>query len=134
MPRTTTWFTHFTRGASRISGKPATFFLAVAMILLWAGTGPLFHYSDTWQLVINTTTTVITFLMVFVIQSTQNRDSEAMHVKIDELIRSIDLANNCMLDLEEMEEQDLDKLRAEYEGLARKAREALRDQPTVKGG
>ena len=133
MPRTTTWFTHFTRGASRISGKPATFFVAVAMILLWAVTGPLFHYSDTWQLVINTSTTVITFLMVFVIQSTQNRDSEAMHVKLDELIRSIEVANNCMLDLEELEEEELDKIRAEYEALAARARKATRNQTLVEG-
>ncbi len=128
MPRETSWFTHFTRGASRISGKPATFFTAVALIVLWAVTGPLFHFSDTWQLVINTTTTVITFLMVFVIQSTQNRDSEAMHVKLDELIRAIDVANNCMLDLEELEEQDLDEIRSEFQALAARARQALKDK------
>lgn len=133
MPRTNSWFTHFTRGASRISGKPATFFLAVTMIVVWAGTGPLFHYSDTWQLVINTTTTVITFLMVFVIQSTQNRDSEAMHVKLDELIRSIEHANNCMLDLEELEEKELDMIRAEYEELAAKARQALKNKSLAQG-
>lgn len=133
MPRTTTWFTHFTRGASRISGKPMTFLVAVGMIVVWGVTGPLFHYSDTWQLAINTTTTVITFLMVFVIQSTQNRDSEAMHVKLDELIRAIEVANNCMLDLEELEETELDRIRAEFQLLATRAREALRDKPLVTG-
>lgn len=127
MPRRTTWFTHFTRGASRVSGKPATFLVAVALIVVWAATGPLFHYSDTWQLVINTTTTVITFLMVFVIQSTQNRDSEAMHVKLDELIRSIEVANNCMLDLEELEETELDKIRADFQALAAHARQRVEE-------
>ncbi|MEP6589898.1 MAG: low affinity iron permease family protein [Gemmatimonadota bacterium] len=131
MPRSTTWFTHFTRGAARISGKPLTFLAAAGLILLWALTGPIFHYSDTWQLVINTSTTVITFLMVFVIQSTQNRDSEAMHVKLDEIIRSIEVANNCMLDLEELEEDELDQIRSEFQLLASKARQTIRDQPST---
>jgi low affinity Fe/Cu permease len=89
---------------------------------MWAATGPLFGYSDTWQLVINTATTVVTFLMVFLIQSTQNRDTEAMQVKLDEIIRAIDSAKNELLDLEELEEKDLDRIRATYSDLARKAR------------
>ena len=91
--------------------------------MAWAVTGPLFGYSDTWQLVINTGTTVITFLMVFLIQSTQNRDTEAMQIKLDELIRVSRSANNALLDLEELEEKELDDLRAHYEDMARQARE-----------
>ncbi|MES2124806.1 MAG: low affinity iron permease family protein [Gemmatimonadota bacterium] len=131
MPRSSSWFTHFSRGASRVSGRPATFLVASGLILLWAVTGPIFHYSDTWQLVINTSTTVITFLMVFVIQSTQNRDSEAMHVKLDELIKSLDVANNCMLDLEELEEEELDQIREEFQQLAAKARKAVRAESST---
>ena len=93
---------------------------------VWAATGPLFGYSDTWQLAINTSTTVITCLMVFLIQGTQNRDSEAMHLKLDELIRSIEGAHNALLDLEELEERDLDKIRTSYQDLAKAAREAVR--------
>jgi low affinity Fe/Cu permease len=92
-------------------------------ILVWAVTGPLFKFSDTWQLVINTGTTIITFLMVFLIQNTQNRDTEAMQIKLDELIRATAKANNELLDLEEMEEAELDKLRAHYEAMAQKAKE-----------
>jgi low affinity Fe/Cu permease len=88
-------------------------------------TGPLFHFSDTWQLVINTGTTIVTFLMVFLIQNTQNRDSEAIHIKLDELIRAMDGAHNALLDLEELDEQALNRIRVNYERLAQTAREAL---------
>lgn len=117
------WFTSFAKWAARTTGRPATFLLAVAVIILWAVTGPLFGFSDTWQLVINTSTTIITFLMVFLIQNTQNRDSEAMQLKLDELIRAVNGAHNALLDLEELDEIELDRLRANYERLAEKARE-----------
>jgi low affinity Fe/Cu permease len=108
-----------------MTGRPATFALALAVILVWAVTGPLFKFSDTWQLVINTGTTIVTFLMVFLIQNTQNRDSEAMQVKLDELIRAMTGAHNALLDLEELEERDLDRIRANYERLAQQARARL---------
>ena len=109
-----------------MTGRPAAFAVAVTAIIVWALTGPLFHYSDTWQLVINTGTTIITFLMVFLIQNTQNRDSEAMQVKLDELIRAMNGAHNVLLDLEELEEKDLNRIRNNYERLAEQAREELR--------
>jgi len=94
----------------------------VAVVLAWVVTGPIFHFSDTWQLVINTATTVVTFLMVFLIQNTQNRDTEAIQIKLDELIRATKGAHNALLDLEELEEEALDQFRARYEALALKAR------------
>ena len=123
--RSTSWFTRFAKQAARLSGQPATFGAAVAIIVVWAFTGPLFHYSDTWQLVINTGTTIITFLMVFLIQNTQNRDSEAIQVKLDELIRVTEGAHTALLDLEELEEHDLEQIRASYAELAKRAREDL---------
>jgi low affinity Fe/Cu permease len=96
--------------------------LAAGVIVIWGVTGPVFDFSDTWQLVINTGTTIVTFLMVFLIQSTQNRDTEAVQVKLDEIIRAIGNAKNELLDLEELEEKDLDTIRATYQELARKAR------------
>ena len=116
-------YSQLAKSASRYCGRPRVFALAVAVILVWIITGPLFGFSDTWQLVINTGTTVITFLMVFLIQSTQNRDTEAMQIKLDELIRVSRSANNALLDLEELEEKELDDLRAHYEDMARQARE-----------
>jgi low affinity Fe/Cu permease len=124
--KSSSWFTHFAKATARITGRPATFAVAVGVILAWAITGPFFRFSDTWQLVINTSTTIVTFLMVFLIQNTQNRDSEAIQVKLDELIRAIDGAHNALLDLEEMEETDLDRIRADYERLAERARTGLR--------
>jgi low affinity Fe/Cu permease len=100
--------------------------LAVAVIVVWAITGPIFVFSDTWQLIINTGTTIVTFLMVFLIQNTQNRDSEAMQVKLDELIRAITGAQNVLLDLEELDDEELDSIREEYLELAERAREELR--------
>jgi low affinity Fe/Cu permease len=125
-PRSSSWFTRFAKRASRLAGRPLSFSIAVGGVLAWACTGPLFGFSDTWQLVINTTTTIITFLMVFVIQNTQNRDSEAIHVKLDELIRCSKGAHNALLDLEELEEKDLDVIRDSYEALAKRARKELR--------
>jgi len=120
--RSTSWFTHLTKRTCHASGRPATFIVAVLVIATWALTGPLFGFSDTWQLVINTGTTIVTFLMVFLIQSTQNRDSEAIQVKLDEIIRAIGNAKNELLDLEELEEEDLDEIRATYHSMAEKAR------------
>lgn len=118
-------FTIFAKATSRATGRPSAFTLAGTVILVWMVTGPLFNFSDTWQLVINTGTTIVTFLMVFLIQNTQNRDSEAMQVKLDEIIRSIDGAHNALLDLEELEEKELDLIRADYQNLAKKARAEL---------
>ena len=115
-------FTRFAKWTAHATGRPAAFIIAASVIIVWAITGPIFHFSDTWQLVINTGTTVVTFLMVFLIQCTQNRDSEATQVKLDELIRAIGNAKNELLDLEELEEEDLDKIRESYEEIARKAR------------
>jgi low affinity Fe/Cu permease len=120
------WFTRFAKITARRAGHPATFCVAVAIILLWAATGPLFGFSDTWQLIINTGTTIITFLMVFLIQNTQNRDSEAIQVKLDELIRSIEGAHLALLDLEELDDKDLDRICGDYRELARQARKDLR--------
>ncbi len=116
------WFVHFAQWISHVTGRPVTFMLAVAAILVWGLTGPLFGYSDTWQLVINTATTIITFLMVFVIQNTQNRDTASMHIKIDELIRVTQKARNVLLDLEEVDDSTLEQLRQDYGRLARKAK------------
>jgi low affinity Fe/Cu permease len=101
--------------------------IALAVIIAWALSGPLFQFSDTWQLVINTGTTIVTFLMVFLIQNTQYRDSEALQVKLDELIRVTKGAHTVLLDLEELDDDELDRIRADYEALAEKAREDLRD-------
>ncbi len=119
-------FTRFAKWASRAVGRPAAFTIAFATLVLWAISGPLFDFSDTWQLIINTGTTIITFLMVFLIQNTQNRDAEAMHVKLDELIRSNKTAHNALLDLEDLEESELDRIRADYEQLAAQARGELK--------
>jgi low affinity Fe/Cu permease len=116
------WFTRFTKWTAHAAGRPLTFLAGVLLIVFWGLTGPLFGFSDTWQLVINTTTTIVTFLMVFLIQSTQNRDSEAMQVKLDEIIRAIGNAKNELLDLEELEEKELDAIKETYEKMARDAR------------
>ena len=120
------WFTRFAKVTAHAAGAPATFCVAVAIILLWAATGPIFGFSDTWQLVINTGTTIVTFLMVFLIQNTQNRDSEAIQVKLDELIRSIDGAHLALLDLEDLPDEDLQRICHDYRELAKEARTDLR--------
>src|SRR3989441_13211740 len=122
----TSLFSRFAKWAAYATGHPLAFLLAVGVILGWALTGPFYRFSDTWQLVINTDTTIITFLMVFLIQNTQNRDSAAMQLKLDELIRAVQGAHNALLDLEELTQKDLDQIRARYEALARHAREDLR--------
>jgi low affinity Fe/Cu permease len=129
-----TWFTRFAKRTALVTGRPSTFLLAAAVILVWAITGPLFHFSDTWQLVINTSTTIVTFLMVFLIQSTQNRDAEATQVKLDELIRAVGHAKNELLDLEELEEEDLDELRKTYLELAKKARGEMEERRKDQSG
>jgi low affinity Fe/Cu permease len=120
------WFAHFAQFVSHATGRPIAFLLAFASIVIWALLGPMFGYSDTWQLVINTATTIVTFLMVFVIQNTQNRDTAAMHIKIDELIRVTQKARNVLLDLEELDDKTLELLRKDYEQLARKAKSKTR--------
>ena len=120
--RGSSWYSRFAKAASHFCGRPPVFTLAVGVIVAWVVTGPLFHFSDTWQLVINTGTTIVTFLMVFLIQNTQNRDTEAMQIKLDELIRATRGAHNALLDLEELEEDQLDAFRRRYEALAAAAR------------
>src|SRR6266704_7173291 len=105
------WFSRFAKWTSSKLGHPLAFFIAVLIIVVWALAGPIFHFSDTWQLVINTGTTIITFLMVFLIQNTQNRDSEAMQVKLDELIRATGGCHNAVLDIEELSEEELDTIK-----------------------
>ncbi len=118
-------FSRFAKWISRETGHPVSFFIAGLVIVTWLATGPLFRFSDTWQLVINTGTTIITFLMVFLIQNTQNRDNAALQLKIDELIRATEGAHNALLDLEELEDEHLEQFRGQYEQLARLAREKL---------
>ena len=115
-------FSRLAKAASRFTGRPLCFGLALLVVAAWAITGPLFKFSDTWQLVINTGTTIVTFLMVFLIQNTQNRDTEAMHLKLDELIRATRGAHNRLMDLEEREEDELDELREQYENIAKHSR------------
>jgi low affinity Fe/Cu permease len=118
------WFTRLTKWTAHAAGQPAAFMLAVLVVMGWALTGPMFEFSNTWQLIINTGTTIATFLMVFLIQATQNRDGEAMQLKLDEIIRAIGNAKNELLDIEELEESDLIRIRRTYEDIARKARAA----------
>ena len=115
-------FERIARTATQATGSTLAFGLASLVIIVWIFTGPLFEFSDTWQLVINTGTTIVTFLMVFLIQNTQNRDTEAIQVKLDELIRATKGAHNALLDLEELEEENLDAFRVRYQALARAAR------------
>src|SRR6266550_2506831 len=107
-------FGKFAKKVARATGHPTAFALALLTVLVWLATGPIFGFSDTWQLVINTSTTIVTFLMVFLIQNTQNRDSVAMQLKLDELIRAMHGAHNALLDLEELTEGDLEKIRNDY--------------------
>ena len=133
-------FSNFARAVSGLAGRPAAFLFALAVVLAWAFTGPLFGYSDTWQLVINTGTTIVTFLMVFVIQNTQSRDTAAIQIKLDELIRATQGAHNAILDLEHLDDEQLALYLERYEALAARARSRLRagrldtDAPDIKPG
>jgi low affinity Fe/Cu permease len=137
--RSGSYFTRLAKFTARAAGRPHTFTLMVVLVIAWAVSGPYFHYSDTWQLTINTGTTIITFLMVFLIQATQNRDAEAIQIKLDELLRAQQGAHNALLGLEELEEEDLMRLRANYLRLAEEARRRLgegevdTDVPEVEG-
>ncbi len=112
----------FAKAVARVCGRPVVFTVAVGVIAVWILTGPIFGFSDTWQLVINTGTTIITFLMVFLIQNTQNRDTQAIQIKLDELIRATQGAHNALLDLEELDDRELEAFRKRYEKLAATAR------------
>jgi low affinity Fe/Cu permease len=114
-------FHSMARETSTAVGRPKSFFVACAIIAAWGISGPFFHFSNTWQLIINTGTTIVTFLMVFLIQNTQNRDSKALHLKIDELLRANRAARNTLMNLEEMSDDDLDELEAEFARLRRMA-------------
>jgi low affinity Fe/Cu permease len=120
------WFGQFSKRCAHATGHPAAFGIAVIIIIVWAGTGRLFGFSDTWQLVVNTGTTIVTFLMVFLIQNTQNRDTGAIQAKLDELIRATDGAHNALLDLEELDEREIEHIRRTYRDLAAEAREAIK--------
>jgi low affinity Fe/Cu permease len=124
--RATAWYSQFAKTAARFCGRPPVFALAVLVIVVWIFTGPIFQFSDTWQLVVNTGTTIVTFLMVFLIQNTQNRDTEAIQIKLDELIRATKGAHNALLDLEELEEHSLQSFRQRYQALASAARAELK--------
>jgi low affinity Fe/Cu permease len=119
-------FSRFARWIAHAAGHPAAFVIAVVVVLGWLLAGPVFRFTDTWQLVINTSTTIVTFLMVFLIQNTQNHDSGTVQLKLDELIRSVQGAHNALLDVERLTEQDLDRLRLQFGELARLARADLR--------
>ena len=131
MTRTSDWFTRFASAISHYTGHPLTFSTACIIVVVWAAIGPFAGFSDAWQLTINTGTTIITFLMVFIIQSTQNRDTAAMQVKLDELIRATRGAHNSLLDLEELSEKELEEFRTRYEELAQKARKTGKPKPEV---
>jgi low affinity Fe/Cu permease len=120
-------FTRFAKATARAAGHPTTFGLALLIILAWAVTGPIFRFSDTWQLIINTGTTIVTFLMVFLIQNTQNRDSVAMQIKLDELLRAAKGAETAMADLEDLTEEELDAFKTHYRKLAEAARSKMRE-------
>ena len=122
----------FARRTSSVLGTAWAFVCAILIIVVWAMTGPTFHYSDTWQLIINTGTTIVTFLMVFLIQNTQNRDAKAVHLKLDELIRAVGGARNQLVDLEKLSDDDLKALEAEFEKLRKKAEGAAEEVEELK--
>src|SRR5215469_15048641 len=111
------WFSRFASATAQLVGHPYMFFAAVIVLIVWAVSGPFFHFSDTWQLIINTGTTIVTFLVVFLIQNTQNRDAKALHLKLDELIRSHVPAHNDMIDIEKLSDEELEHLKERYAAL-----------------
>src|SRR5215469_7446230 len=115
------WFGHFATSASNWLGSRWAFVLAILIIVIWGVTGPVFHYSDTWQLIINTGTTIVTFIMVFLIQNTQNRDAKAINLKLNEIIRSIGKAQNDLIDIEKLSDEELDRLAEQYERIRQHA-------------
>jgi low affinity Fe/Cu permease len=119
-------FAHFARRVAATSGRPITFVVACVLLLGWALSGPLFHFSNTWQLVVNTGTTIITFLMVFLIQNTQNRDSQALQLKVDEIIRALKGAHTAVIDLENLTDAELEAVKGHYQRLAKTTREMLK--------
>ena len=125
MKKASSVYSRFSQWAARASGRPAAFISVLVLTFCWAISGPLFGFSDTWQLVMNTASSIITFLMVFIIQNTQNRQTEALQIKLDELIRATQGARNSLLDLEELEEGELADVLKHYERLAREARRRL---------
>lgn len=110
-------FSKFAQALSKWTGSPSTFLVAIVLICVWAASGPLFHFNDTWQLIINTSTTIITFLMVFLIQNTQNRDTDQLHIKIDELLRVTKDAQNAVLSLDNLDQKELRELRKKYKAM-----------------
>ena len=128
--KTASLFSLFAKKIARITGSPAAFIFAFAIIVVWGVTGPFFGFSDTWQLVINTGTTIVTFLMVFLIQNTQNRDAEAVQIKLDELIRVTEGAHNALMILEDLDEEELNRIRAKYKKLAEESRKTLMKEDT----
>ena len=131
MPYRSSPFNRFSKWIAHATGHPLAFGFALIVIIGWLASGPAFGFSDTWQLVINTGTTIVTFLMVFLIQNTQNRDTEALQIKIDELIRCVDGAQEALMDLEEMEEREIHAIRAKYARLAEEARRTMREEPQL---
>jgi len=121
------FFTHFAKSTAHYAGTPWVFLLACSVVIIWVITGPLFGYSDTWQLVINTGTTIVTFLMVFLIQNTQNRDTRAMQIKLDELIRTNKGAHTALLDLEELSDEEITAINRRYESIAKKSRKMTKE-------
>ena len=126
-------FRHFAHRTALAMGTPSAFAIALLIIVVWALTGPAFGYSDTWQLVINTGTTIVTFLMVFLIQNTQNRDTQAMHLKLDELIRAVEQARTELVDLEDLSDDELQRLQRQFESLRRAAAGRTRDRGSGAG-
>jgi len=126
------WFHLFACKTADVMGSPWTFFIGLIAIVVWLLAGPVFHYSDSWQLVINTSTTIITFLMVFLIQNTQNRDAKTLHLKLDELIRAAKGARNQMIDLENMSDEELARIKGEFDVISRRRAEQRQESPTEK--
>ena len=127
--KSTSGFSHFAKWTSHMSGTPSAFAIAVGVIAVWGLTGPLFKFSDTWQLVINTGTTIVTFLMVFLIQNTQNRDAKSLHLKLDELIRGVQGARTGLVALEELSDEELDDLQNQFTKIRERRADTVKLEP-----